>query len=552
MILASDVTILGIVKEIKNGNILLPMIQRPFVWHEDKITTLFDSILRRYPIGIVLLYEVPDNLNNIIYGRRFFDKIEENMKYEQYDVEVKSGQILVLDGQQRLQSLYLGVMGGTFMGKHLYYNIFFFDKENDPTDISFKFFSSSNFAYYDEKEQDLYIRFDKVIDLTEKIIENSHNNTIILEEIKRNCGDISFLKNDDFLKILQNIYRDILPSVFFHPNANVFKYQLIQKKDFNDELLEIFVRFNQGGITLSKSDLIFSTLKLQWHEIGKLLEELEDRTGINRDLLLKALIVVSDLPANSKLSEIKRHIDTIKNNYEKFKEVIEQFHDRLRRLTEETSRIYRKFNFIIPVIYYFFKNSSKLTVSELVMIPGLVEYILIIVYNSNLRSDSSLNEIIKIIKEDQSSYFPIEKIKDYLKRKQQKITIDSESLNADPILTFSLIQRNNWKPLFSNNKLHIDHIFPKSRANELPDELRPLVDSIFNKYVVFSGDNITKSDKLPEEYFTGEREKLIDLYLLPKEYLRKETFKEMIEWRKNKIKEFFKKYLNLEIDVSTK
>jgi hypothetical protein len=186
------------------------------------------------------------------------------------------------------------------------------------------------------------------------------------------------------------------------------------------------------------------------------------------------------------------------------------------------------------------------------MIPGLVEYILIIVYNSNLRSDSSLNEIIKIIKEDQSSYFPIEKIKDYLKRKQQKITIDSESLNADPILTFSLIQRNNWKPLFSNNKLHIDHIFPKSRANELPDELRPLVDSIFNKYVVFSGDNITKSDKLPEEYFTGEREKLIDLYLLPKEYLRKETFKEMIEWRKNKIKEFFKKYLNLEIDVSTK
>jgi uncharacterized protein with ParB-like and HNH nuclease domain len=57
--LAGDPSIICLVEEIKRGNILLPMIQRPFVWlnDEERITKLFDSIIKKFPIGIFLFYQ---------------------------------------------------------------------------------------------------------------------------------------------------------------------------------------------------------------------------------------------------------------------------------------------------------------------------------------------------------------------------------------------------------------------------------------------------------------------------------------------------------------
>ena len=171
-------------------------------------------------------------------------------------------------------------------------------------------------------------------------------------------------------------------------------------------------------------------------------------------------------------------------------------------------------------------------------------------YNSNLRSDSHLNKIVEIISQEESKgKFPLEKIKEHLEKKGVKITIDDISLNSDPILTFSLLQRNNWNPLYEKNRLHVDHIFPISKKEELPEELRPLVDTIFNKYVVFATDNIRKSATYPENYFTGDKEKLIETYILPKEYIKKEHFEKMIKWRREKIKKLFKMNLNLEISL---
>jgi len=45
------------ITQIDNKEIVLPAIQRDFVWEEERITKLFDSIMRGYPLGIVLLWE---------------------------------------------------------------------------------------------------------------------------------------------------------------------------------------------------------------------------------------------------------------------------------------------------------------------------------------------------------------------------------------------------------------------------------------------------------------------------------------------------------------
>ena len=50
-------SIISLLNQIKNDEIVLPAIQRDFVWEEDKIARLLDSILRDYPVGIALLWE---------------------------------------------------------------------------------------------------------------------------------------------------------------------------------------------------------------------------------------------------------------------------------------------------------------------------------------------------------------------------------------------------------------------------------------------------------------------------------------------------------------
>ena len=81
--LTGQPTIVNLVDEIKNKNIFLPMIQRPFVWlkDEERITKLFDSVIKKFPIGIILLYQKPKNSTQI-FGRSFFDRIDEDAKFE--------------------------------------------------------------------------------------------------------------------------------------------------------------------------------------------------------------------------------------------------------------------------------------------------------------------------------------------------------------------------------------------------------------------------------------------------------------------------------------
>jgi len=551
--LAGDPSIISLVEEMRKGDILLPMIQRPFVWlnNEERITKLFDSIIKKFPIGIFLFYQKSSTDNLQIFGRKFCDSIDENTKFENYDVEVGDGQILVLDGHQRLQSLYLGVTNGSFYGERLYYDVLFFkkEKEREISDTAFKFLERKEDIVYDQNEKALYFRFDKILDIAQKISairphREEQQKKIILQDLKKLLGEIS---NNNLEYIYNHIKDYIANSLFFKPDPNVFKYQLITNTELDEEVLEIFVRFNQGGLPLTKSDLIFSTLKLEWNEAGRLFEELERETGINKDMLLKTLIVISDLPAGSKISEVKNKIEDLRDNYDKFEKIIEGFHDKIGKITELPWLIYQKFNFIIPVVYYFYKHPEKLARNELTSLPDVLKYILIIVYNSHLRSDNHLNNIIKIIRNAKSDDFPFSEIEGYLKLTGTKTELDGDSLNTNPILTFSLIQRNNWRPLSRNNRLNVDHIYPLAKKGELPKELQPLVDSIFNKYVVFERDNIRKSATLPHEYFTGDKERYIEDYILPKEYLS--DFQKMIEWRKQEIKNLFKKHLSIDLNV---
>ena len=80
-----------LIQQIDMGIIGLPDIQRPFVWPDTKVRDLFDSMYKGYPVGYFLFWA---NAN------------VEHTKGIGTSVKQKHPNLLIVDGQQRLTSLY--------------------------------------------------------------------------------------------------------------------------------------------------------------------------------------------------------------------------------------------------------------------------------------------------------------------------------------------------------------------------------------------------------------------------------------------------------------
>ena len=88
-----------ILKEVRLGRIGLPDLQRPFVWANEKVKNLYDSMLKGFPIGYIMLWESPEN---------YSEKTEDIGLNEKV---LKSPKSLVIDGQQRLTALVATMYG---------------------------------------------------------------------------------------------------------------------------------------------------------------------------------------------------------------------------------------------------------------------------------------------------------------------------------------------------------------------------------------------------------------------------------------------------------
>jgi Protein of unknown function DUF262 len=112
-------SIAHLLNEIRDEDIVLPDLQREFVWQRDQIRLLFDSIMQGYPFGSLLPWETRfldvyyrDFVRDARDGITFFPKMKAAGKPKR----------MVLDGQQRLQSLYLGLYG-SHNGSRLYFDV---------------------------------------------------------------------------------------------------------------------------------------------------------------------------------------------------------------------------------------------------------------------------------------------------------------------------------------------------------------------------------------------------------------------------------------------
>ncbi|GAA7306297.1 hypothetical protein HpM042_12210 [Helicobacter pylori] len=291
---------------------------------------MFDSILSGYPIGSFLFWKLQkediaksdeqdsDKLNFQLY--QFITNYDERKPHnEKIRIEqiIRDDLYIVLDGQQRLTSLYIGLKGtrtlkkknakinnpNAYEEKRLYLNLKHQPNMDNPEDnYQFEFHAKT-------PENDKEHFWFKVGDILE--LENGALNYVTKHGLKENELDL--------LEKLKDAFHNKLLISFFEE----------KEKNLN-KVLNIFIRVNSGGEKLSYSDLLMSILTASFssdirEKMNELVDALKDKgfPNVGQDQVLKTCLLLIGKDTTFELKNFnKKNIKEIEENWEKITESI--------------------------------------------------------------------------------------------------------------------------------------------------------------------------------------------------------------------------------------
>lgn len=360
----NSITIYEALQNIKNGKYVMPAFQRQYVWSMEQIEKLWDSILLDYPIATFLFWHVDDdNITWDTYFCEFLSKVTfdsrkqaDSVNYDLSSINVKVTDTAVLDGQQRLTSLYLSLYGNSFIRqKHA-------RKKNEGGVVTKLLIELNKNKLTVEEEEYNSKKFDiKFNDKVGKLSPTQFEIRNILDDKFRNDetrdeaieNAITYVPADskDYARdILNKLYNKI----FVEPLVRYTEIYDMQQ----DDALEMFVRFNSGGKALRKSEITMSILEAYWPsaktEFGKLL--VDSYARFDSDFIVRcALMLYGDVV---KTNINKQIAEELKNNWNDFKRALKNLEDALKEIKVEVSRFSSSWNVLLPIIYYIYLNPN--------------------------------------------------------------------------------------------------------------------------------------------------------------------------------------------------
>jgi len=165
----------------------------------------------------------------------------------------------VLDGQQRLQSLFIGLYG-SFEGRELYFDVLS-GEVAAPDDVKYRFrFLEPDKAAFP------WVRFKDLVFTSRKKRE-------VVDNLKGTAGrelaDVELNKLDDHLDLVDRTFK-MDEAVTYQELDSIDNPSLYTE----DDVVEVFIRANSGGTRLGKSDLLFSLLNASWEVADDEMEDL--------------------------------------------------------------------------------------------------------------------------------------------------------------------------------------------------------------------------------------------------------------------------------------
>lgn len=523
----------GTIKEtldaIQRRDLVLPAIQREFVWRPGQICRLFDSLMQGYPFGAFLYWRVqPETSGNF----RFFDFV---LNYHQRDnphcpplPPLHDRQLTaVLDGQQRLTALNIGLRGSmawkrprmwwnnpdAFPVRQLHLDVLW-EPDNDDEELRYRFEFLTRGRSEAARDGECWFPVGTVLgmdggpDMMEWVTERLPKEQMV-----------------PAYKTLDKLYRVV------HTENTVAFYE--EKSQKLDKVLQIFIRTNSGGTFLSHSDLLLSIAVSQWsekdarEEIHTLVDDL-NRIGtgftLSKDWVLKAGLMLSDIGSvafkvdnfnRGNMATLEEKWDDIKHSLTLTVQLVSSFGFSGQNL--------RANNAILPIAYYLYKKKYEenyLTRNEFKQDREVIREWLI---RSLLKSgvwggglDTLLTAIRSVIGENGDGGFPASSIQEEMARRGRSLVFEDEEvkdlvdMEFKGRLTFALLSL-----LFPfvdlRNRFHVDHVFPRSRFTEsrlrsagVPDdEIGSFMgkrDRLANLQLLQGAENLEKHDKMPADW----------------------------------------------------
>lgn len=281
-----------IITEIADEKFVLPVIQRPLVWTENKMELLFDTLLKGDSFGGVMVIE-EEKETKPLFNYRPFTKDGDLIASRQID-KLTQLQNFVIDGQQRLQSFYIGLKG-SINGKVLYFDLFSdyssefeFKFENDIQKLSKQ---SKDNADRTIPEHNWYL----ASGLLKRLKDTNDEDQVATEIISsQNVSDA--VKKTHITKNVKAFYKNVITA----ETLGISKVVINKSSDETanrQRIVELFRRLNDGGTKLSSFDLVASILKgFAWEMEGFLRETLEsyEEIGLSQDNLIKLIFILQD------------------------------------------------------------------------------------------------------------------------------------------------------------------------------------------------------------------------------------------------------------------
>jgi uncharacterized protein with ParB-like and HNH nuclease domain len=507
------------VQMIDEKRLLLPHIQRPFVWKQDRtnnqVKRFFDSILRGYPFGTLLFWITRDD----IQVRRFIDDYKDGMdvketylKSSEYKDKEKT---LVLDGQQRLQALYIALKG-TYNGKELYFDILsggnVFWNKGDELRYNFEYFTRDN-AKKKSNDENYWV-------LLKNIVLSDENTVKLKRDVLKQMKDDSIVISETIEERVEENVANVknmftaLDLIYYYPIDST-----LGKFTEYEEILEIFIRTNSGGTPLCKSDLMFSLIKLSWDESEEEFEDLlntMNRQGafyFDKDFILKTSLVLLDKRAKYAVEKFKgsdgeKTLETIKDKWQKIVESFNWVKDFLDYARVTSGTVLPSYNALIPIIYFAYIHDCKPNSPKVKYNIQTWLYKALLNGNFGGQSDRVIDNCTDIIKKySEADYFPYSELEDNTKTKLNRVVdVNPNIIDGNTHLILNLLylfnnQIINFQPKLNGNSPEIDHIFPKSKMVRTYNYPSGIVNNIGNYMFLEKILNILKGSKLPEEYF---------------------------------------------------
>jgi hypothetical protein len=545
-----------------NGGFWLPNIQRPFVWSEAQIEKLYDSIMREYPISTLLIWRTKSDVKHRKFIADWKDTIKVSSAYVMRNNDAKG---LVLDGQQRLQSLIIG-LAGSYNGNELYFDVLSGEKAS-PEDIRYRFkFRPSADAWN-------WVRFKDVLK------DMSRGHKLAMEVAQEICAAApTAICPSEAMKVQRAIAR---AQQEFINDENV-SYQLLDGVDdpeayTTEDVVEIFIRANAGGTKLGKSDLLFSLLASDWDTADEEVEALQEELNKNgydfdRDFILKSCLVMLGQGAKYEVTKFRNPEvrEQFVDQWESLSAAIKAVRDFLHRRTFlKTDKAVPSYLSLIPLIYlrYKYPDAWKHAV-------GCENYILRTMLTGAFSGtpDNMIDRCVKAIDERQG--FVLDDLFQIIRADGRSLEVTPETIlgarygHALSHLIFNLWYRDfDYEPALEDSLPEQDHIFPQWVLKQ-QKEVNPATGRRAMKYDAHTRDQLAnlalltskengfagKAGELPEKWLPGQVAQdpdFLDRHLIPNdtELWKLENFEKFIEERKALIREKFKPYLQTVVEA---